>query len=80
MTDQILNMLNNVEVKVYVVDAHLYCRFPGHPANGEKAAGLALEVVGTVTGPAHPEVGNLDGLAPSDQTIPAVDILLEHLI
>ena len=54
--------------------------FPGHPANGEKAAGLALEVVGTVTGPAHPEVGNLDGLAPSDQTIPAVDILLEHLI
>ena len=54
--------------------------FPGHPTNGEKAAGLALEVVGTVTGPAHPEVGNLDGFAPSDQTIPAVDILLEHLI
>ena len=55
--------------------------FPGHPTNGEKAAGLAFEVVGSVTGPTHPEVGNFDGFAASNQTIPAIDIsLLEHSI
>ena len=44
--------------------------FPGHPPDGEEAAGLALEVVGAVTGSAHTEVRNFYGLAASYETVP----------
>ena len=44
--------------------------FPGHPSNGEEAAGLALEIVGAVTRPAHPEVRNFDGFAAAHETVP----------
>lgn len=59
--------------------AHQQDALPGHPADGQHRTALDAVVVPTVQVPAHPEVGNLDGIVLAHQAVPCGQVTVDEI-